>query len=197
MVFYENVLKRAKEKEQKEGISYPLKDGKLYTTFKIVYFIALTFGMLMNLFYIIGMLMFNADLPAFDDYKARFISVIALSVVMLGLAVASKFNANNIIAYIFGGSNLICSGTLIYIFSTLMQDDTVKFGIKISFYWRHLAPLLLVAISAAAMSLIVVFAYYRTKKAYNRVTEIIYDEYNSIPDYERPEWEEYLKNYEF
>jgi hypothetical protein len=47
------------------------------------------------------------------------------------------------------------------------------------------------------MALIVITAYFKTKKAYNRVMEIVYDEYNALPDADKPEWEDYIKNYEF
>ncbi len=197
MVFYDNVLNRAKEKEQKEGISYPLKDGKLYTSFKVVYFIALIFSIIMNLFYIMRVLILYAGTPEFSDYSVYFFTVVAGSIIMIALAVISKFNANKIIASVFAGGNLACAGVLSYVFASLLKDDTIKFGLNISFYWRHLAPFLLVTVSSISMALIVIVSYLRTKKAYNRVVEIVYDEYNELSNDDKPDWQEYLKNYKF
>ena len=53
------------------------------------------------------------------------------------------------------------------------------------------------ALCALGMVAVVVSAYFKTKKAYNKTLEIVYEAYNSIPTDERPDWEEYVSNYQF
>ena len=197
MIFYDNILKRAREKQVKEGISYPEKDGKLYNTFKFFYVVAFIFGNVMNLFYILGMLIAMTDNAHFSGNAGNVIAVAVCVVLLIGALIMSKFNDNLIIASIFGAINLGSATGLLLIFMKLMSDDTVAGGIKLNFYWRHLDPLAILAICAVAMSLIVVTAYFKTKKAYNKVMEIVFEEYNALADNEKPEWEDYIKNYKF
>lgn len=197
MVFYDNILKRARDKQIKEGIRYPEKDGKLYNGFKFFYVVAFIFGNIMNLFYILGMLIAMSDNAHFSGNSGNVIAVSVCLALLVGALILSKFNHNWIIATIFAGVNLGSATGLLLIFMNLMEDGTVTGGINLNFYWRHLAPLAILAICAVGMALIVITAYFKTKKAYNRVMEIVYDEYNALPDADKPEWEDYIKNYEF
>lgn len=197
MIFYDNILKRARDKQIKEGVRYPEKDGKLYNTFKFFYVVSFIFGNVMNLFYILGMLIAMSDNAHFNVNAGNVIAVAVCVVLLIAALIMSKFNAKPIIASIFGVVNLGSAIGLLLVFMKLMADDTVAGGIKLNFYWRHLAPLAILAICAVGMAVIVVTAYLKTKKAYNRVMEIVYDEYNALPNDDKPEWEEYIKNYEF
>ena len=197
MIFYDNILKRARDKQIKEGVRYPEKDGKLYNTFKFFYVVAFIFGNVMNLFYILGMLIAMSDNAHFNVNAGNVIAVAVCVVLLIAALIMSKYNAKPIIASIFGVVNLGSAIGLLLVFMKLMADDTVAGGIKLNFYWRHLAPLAILAICAVGMAVIVVNAYLKTKKAYIRVMEIVYDEYNALPNDDKPEWEEYIKNYEF
>lgn len=197
MIYYDNILKRAKERQIKEGVSYPEKDGKLYNFFKFFYVVAFIFGNIMNLMYVLGMSIALSDGSNLNIDVVSFITVIVCVVLMIAALVLSKFNRNLIVASVFGGVNLGATITAIFTFMHLMQDNTVAGGININFYWRHLAPLGILAICALGMALIVITAHFKTKKAYNKVLELVYDTYNSLPENEKPEWEDFVKNYEF
>ena len=197
MVFNENVLARTRVKEIKEGVNYPKKDGKLYKSFKWLYVIAFVYTMVINFLYTSGMLLMWENLQKNSQNLYYFISVLVLTAFLIGALILSKFNNNFIVSLVFGGVNLASSAALIFIFANLMPDSLVKFGLKISFYYRHLAPLLIIAICTAVMTFIVVSAYFKTKKAYSRVLEILYDEYNAIEDAEKPDWEDFIANYQF
>lgn len=197
MIYYENILQRAKTRQIKEGIRYPAKDGKLYNALKFFYIVAFIFGNVMNLMYILGMTIAMSDNTNLIIDIGSFITIIVCVVLLIAALITSKFNKNVIVASVFGGVNLGAAITAIITFKNLMPDDTVAGGININFYWRHLAPLAILALCAVGMALIVISAYFKTKKAYNRVLELVYDTYNSLPENEKPEWEEYVKNYEF
>lgn len=194
---YQNVLERATQKQAKKGVSYPEKDGKLYNVFKFFYVIAFIFGNFMNLLYILGMTIAMTDNANLIIDVGSFVTIIVCVVLMIAALIASKFNKNVIVASVFGAVNLGAALTAIFTFMHLMPDDTVAGGINISFYWRHLAPLSILGLCAVGMALIVIIAYFKTKKAYNEVLENIYYEYNKLPNEEKPDWEEYVKNYKF
>lgn len=197
MTYYKNILNRTREKQYKAGISYPEKDGKLYNTLKVFYVLAFAFANIMNLMYILGMLIALSDSAIASANVGNIIAVSVCVVLMIAALVASKYNGNAIVASVFGGVNLGSAIALLLIFMNLMKDDTVVGGINVNFYWRHLAPLAIMALCAAGMALVVITAYFKTKKAYNKVLEQVYEEYNTLPAENKPEWEEYAENYEF
>ncbi len=197
MIYYENILKRAKERQIKEGISYPQKDGKLYNFFKFFYVVAFVFANIMNLMYILGITIAMSDNSNLIINMESFITIIICVVLFIAALIVSKFNKNVIVASIFGGVNLGAAITAIVTFMSLMPDDTVAGGINLNFYWRHLAPLGILALCAVGMALIVIIAYFKTKKSYNRVLELVYETYNALPENEKPDWEEFVQNYEF
>ena len=194
---YQNVLERAAQKQAKKGVSYPQKGGKLYNVFKFFYIVAFIFGNVMNLLYILGMTIAMTDDTNLIIDIGSFITVIVCVVLLIAALIASKFNKNVIVASVFGAVNLGTALTAIFTFMHLMPDDTVAGGININFYWRHLAPLGILALCAVGMALVVITAYFKTKKSYNEVLENIYYEYNRLPNEERPDWDEYVKNYKF
>lgn len=196
MKFYENVMQRTKDRQYKLGKSYPQKDGKLYKTLKVFYILAMAFGLVMNLMYVTGILLF-IDEPRIASQAHIAIIVSILSVLLIAALVISKYNDNLIIAAVFGGVNFGCALTIILFFKNILLDDTVVGGLNIDFYWRHLAPNVIMALCALGMVAVVVSAYFKTKKAYNKTLEIVYEAYNSIPTDERPDWEEYVSNYQF
>ncbi len=197
MTYYKNILNRTREKQYKLGISYPEKDGKLYNTLKVFYVLAFVFANVMNLMYILGMLIAMTDNAHFSGNAGNVIAVSVCVVLMIAALIASKYNDNVIVASVFGGVNLGSATALMLIFMNLMKDDTAVGGININYYWRHLAPLAIMALCAVGMALVVVTAYFKTKKAYNKVLEQVYEEYNALPENEKPEWEAYAENYEF
>ncbi|MBO5358277.1 MAG: hypothetical protein J6A78_03045 [Clostridia bacterium] len=197
MTYYKNILERTREKQYKLGVSYPEKDGKLYNTLKFFYILAFAFANVMNLMYILGMLLALSDNAIATKNVGNVIAVSVCVALMIAALIASKYNANVIVASVFGGVNLGSAITLLLIFMNLMKDDTVAGGINLNYYWRHLAPLAIMALCAVGMALVVITAYFKTKKAYSKVLEQVYEEYNSLPENDKPEWEAFAANYEF
>jgi len=197
MTYYNNILERAREKEYKQGISYPQKDGKLYNTLKVFYVLAFAFANVMNLLYILGMLIALSDSAIATKNIGNVIGVAVCVVLMIAALVASKYNANVIVASVFGGVNLGSATALLLVFMNLMKDGTAVGGINVNYYWRHLAPLSIMALCAVGMALVVITAYFKTKKAYSKVLEQVYEAYNALPENDKPEWEDYAQNYEF
>lgn len=196
MKFNENILKRTREKQYKAGIKYSEKDGKLYNLLKVFYILAMAFALVMNLMYVIGILLFIDD-PLFSSQIDTAIVVSVISAFLIAGLVISKYNDNIIIAFIFGGVNFLCALISILFFKNILTDDTVLGGLDVDFYWRHLAPNVIMAFCALGMVLIILTAYFKTKKAYNKILEIIYEEYNLLPENEKPEWEDFASNYQF
>ena len=193
MVFQENILKRVRAKERKAGIYYPEKDGMLYNRFKGIYFLTSIFANVWNVLFVTGIAVLMEE-DQFICETLDFVTVAICTVLMIGALIASKFNDNLIVASAFGVVNIITSAVLSY--SYAMMQSRAK-GILLNYYWRHLGPLSISALCALAMTLIVLTAYFRLKKHYNEVLEEVYADYNSLEGDDKPEWEEYLKNYRF
>ena len=94
MIYYENILKRAKERQIKEGISYPQKDGKLYNFFKFFYVVAFVFANIMNLMYILGITIAMSDNSNLIINMGSFITIIICVVLFIAALIVSKFNKN-------------------------------------------------------------------------------------------------------
>lgn len=196
MVFNENIMARAKGREEKEGVFYQKKDGKLYTACKWLYVLAFAFTMVINTFYIIGILLIKYDSPSNTDISVNgVITVGILSALMIIMLILSKFNANKIIASIFGGGNVITSVCLIVVFAQILKNNLANLPAK--FYLLHLLPSAIIILCSVIMAWIVINSYLKSKKSYERVLEIVFSEYNALPDENKPEWEDFIKNYKF
>ena len=194
MVFYENILKRAREKQIKEGISYPKKDGKLYNFFQFFYVVAFIFANIWSLLYILAAIIFSEEMLTSSELP-NFITVSVSTLIMFMTLITLKFNDNLIAAGVFGGVNV--AGAVVLSETFFRMQEYSKDGVQLSYYWRHLVPFMIVCVATIGLTVIIFGAYFKTKKAYNRVMEIVYDEYNALPDNEKPEWEDFIKNYEF
>ena len=196
MAFNENILKRAQEREQKMGIYYNKKGGMLYNVCKWLYVLAFVFTMVINALYIIGILLIKSELPSNSTMNMNgFITVCILTAVMILMLILSKFNANHIIAGVFGGGNAITSVCLTIVFGQMLGNTYVNLPAK--FYLVHLLPLSIILLCSLAMALIVINSYLKTKKSYNLVLEVLFHEYNALPDENKPEWEDFINSYKF
>ena len=198
MVFHENILKRVRAKEKKRGKYYPEKDGILYNRFKFFYVVATLFANVWNFMFVISVLILNGEDETYFSNStlqlSDYIVVTVCSIILIGAFFASKYNDNLIVALSFGGSNLVACGVLIYYYAKIQMQAN---GIVLNYYWRHLAPLSITALCALAMSLIVIIAYIKLKKHYNEVLEEVYEDYNALETDDKPDWDEYVKNYKF
>lgn len=193
MVFHENILKRVRAKERKKGKYYPEKDGLLYNRFKFFYIVATLFANIWNVIFVTGIAVLAED-DVFLCKTSDYVIVTVSTLLLIGALVASKYNDNVIVASSFGIANVLASVVLIYIYAKMQMGAN---GIVTNYYWRHLAPLSITALCALAMALIVIVAYLKLKKHYNEVLEEVYADYNNLESGDKPEWEEYVKNYKF
>ena len=196
MVFNENILNRVKEREQKLGVYYAKKDGKGYKICKWLYVLAFAFTMVINALYIIGILLIKSELPSNSTMDMNgFITVCILTAVMLFVFILSKFNANPIVAGVFGGLNVILSVCFTIVYGQMLGNTYVNLPAK--FYLVHLLPLSIIILCSVIMAVIVINAHLKTKKAYEQVLEIVFREYNALPDKNKPEWEDFINSYKF
>ncbi|MBR6509013.1 MAG: hypothetical protein IKT38_00210 [Clostridia bacterium] len=197
MAFNEKVLARAKEREIKEGISYPLVSGKLYKTFKWIYLLAVIFNSVVTSFYVAGFILLYAEgiLGNVSKTKNYGISFALMILLMIAMLILSKFNTKPIIAAIFGSVNLFSSVFLIITFSNYYHEWLVTLNSK--FYLLHLLPNVIIAICSLVMTYIAISSYFKMRKSYNRVLEIIFTEYNKVPFESTPDWDRFVENFKF
>lgn len=197
MAFNENVLARAREREYKMGISYQKKDGRLYKTLKWIYALAVSFTAVITSFYVLGfiLLYFEDMIANVSKTKNYGISFVLNVVLMIAMLIISKFNEKPIIASIFGTVNLASSIFLVITFANYYHEWQVYLSAK--FYWLHLVPILIIILCSSIITFIVIRSYFKTRKAYNMVLDILFRQYNALPENEKPDWEEYVNNFEF
>ncbi|MBQ6825963.1 MAG: hypothetical protein IJP34_04820 [Clostridia bacterium] len=193
MKMYDGVLARVREMEQKRGIKYARTNGKLYKTLKVLYSIIGIWTFFMNLFFVLGFLLMYSNT---DSMSKALNPVITVSVCTLGLIAGYVLNCVklHIPSVIL---NILSSSFLIAVFAGLLQDTFGLWGYKVSFYWRHLAPILLIVIFSVFLTVIALREKYKTQKLYKKVTENLFDTYNigNEENISEEQWEEFLQNY--
>lgn len=227
MKMYDGVLQRVRQVEEKNGISYAKKDGALYKTFKVLLIIALIWTIGINLLIIMGSALSLSSLNSgvvatidgkdytqmeyweyqgedaekiasniINENRDRLINTSVCSVLIIAGAILCKFNL-----HIVGVVTTVAPSVYsIFYFMHKLTDSGGVVGLSVKYYWRHLAPLLLVIICITVMAIIAERARFKTRKLYKKVTENLFERYNvslaeggSLSD---EQWDEFLKNYD-
>ncbi len=190
MKMYDNILEKVRVYEEKRGIVYAKTDGNLYKGFKVFYILLFAFTFVMNSFFLLGTLLSET---LFTSLKDSIYTVAGLSVVLIASLVIMKFKNSiwaNIVSLLL---NLLACTGLCLTFGVLLQD---VIGFKISFYWRHLAPLCLMALVSVVLTVIALRAITKRNKTYKKIVENIYTQYTASEDttLSDEQWDEVLKN---
>ena len=197
MKMYESVLTRVRMVEQKNGINYAKTDGILYKTLRVIYSVIFFYTVIINLLFIAGMFLVRYGTDNFKSVKNLLISVCVCTGVMLAGYVMSFFKFKLTAGII----SVLPEILLIPLFGSAMKDTLGLFGFKYSFYWRHLAPLVLLVILNVILTAIAVRARVKTEKQYKKVTENLYKLYdvtvgNESDGITDEQWEIFLQTYD-
>ena len=193
MKMQESVLRRVRMVEEKNGIKYAKTDGKLYKALRVLYIITFAYTMGINLLFMAGMLLVYGGTDNFSGIANSLISVcICTAVIIAGLVLSFfrfKFSA--------GIMSIVPEIFLIPVFGAVMKDDLGFMGFTVSFFWRHLIPLLLLVILMTATTVIAVRARIKTEKHYKKVADNLYRLYKeSGADITDEQWEDFIKEYD-
>lgn len=189
----ESVLRRVRTVEEKNGIKYAKTDGKLYKTLRVFYAIVFAYTMAINLLYISGMALVYGGTEDFKNVVNSLISVCVCTALIIGGFVLSFFRFKLVAGII----SIVSEIFLIPVFGLVLRDSLGFMGFKVSFFWRHLIPLVLLVILMTATTVIAVRAKFKTEKQYKKVTDNLYSLYKqSGADISDEQWEEFLKNYD-
>lgn len=197
MKLNEKVLQRVRMIEEKGGIRYAKPDGKLYKTLRIISLILVIWTVGINLIFISGMLLVNSGTDNFKSIQNSVITVSVCTLFILAGYILSCFKFK----VVGGVLTVLPEFLLIPVFAQLMEDTLGLLGYKYSFYWRHFAPLLLLAVFAVWYTVIAVRARLKTEKQYKKVLDNLYEIYhlNSGEDtavITDEQWEEFLTKYD-
>ncbi len=193
---YDGVLKRVRILEEKNGIKYAKTDGKLYGALKVIYTIAGVWTVLMNLFFILGFLL---------QYTGTNSMPQALNYILIATVGTVLIIAGYVLTcckvYLTGGIiSVLAEILLIPFFGSILMDSLGFLGFKISFYWRHFAPLFLMLIFMVWMTVIAVKARTKANRMYKKVCENLYNMYNiSVANGDiisDEQWDEFLADYD-
>lgn len=193
---YEKIVKRVEFLEEKHGIKYAKTDGKLYNTLKVFYFISMIYTLGINLLFMISMIFVNMENEKFILDKNSMITVgCCTSVLIAGLIFSFiKFNITSSVL------SIIPLPMMFFCFSVLMRDSLGYFGYKLSFYWRHAIPIVILCALSVWMLIIALRAKIKFEKQYKKTFENVYEIYRSQTgsgdmSAEQTKWEEFLETY--
>lgn len=86
---------------------------------------------------------------------------------------------------------------LVVVFGAIMKDSLGVMGFKVSYFWRHFAPLLILVILMAVTTVIAVRARFKTEKQYKKVLDNLYALYSlNSDDISDEQWEAFLEEYD-
>lgn len=193
MKMHESVLRRVRMVEEKNGIKYAKTDGKLYKTLRVLYTIAFIYTMGINLLFIAGMLLVYGGTDKISGVLNSLISVSVCTAIIIAGYVLSYFRFK----LSAGIVSIIPEIFLIPVFGAVMRDSLGILGFAASFYWRHLIPLALLVILMTATTVIAVRERLKTEKLYRKVTDSLYEIYQSSgAELTDKDWEEFLNNFD-
>ena len=163
--------------EYKRGIKYAKVDGKLFNSLKVLYTITFAYNNLINLLFILGWLLMSGT-ESFKYITESLYIIIGCTVInVIGfIFICTKIKIAGII------TSIIPLGFSLLTFARLLEDATIRFGYKISFYWRHLAPITLMSFFLIFMLIIIIREKVKFKSTLKKIEEIIYNETVNITE---------------
>lgn len=196
MRYNENVLKRVRRLEEKNGVTYAKEDGRLYKTLRVCYGIVLLYAVGIQLLYLIGMLMMHFGTDRFPGIIEPIVTVAVCTVLILAGFILLFFRWKTAA----GVLSVLPEGILIYVFGSILRDETGLglWGFRVVYFWRHLIPLVLLMLFMTAMTVISVRARRKTEKQYRKVLENLYALYHvgEADELSEEQWEEFLEAYD-
>ncbi len=169
MKICDDVIQKVSAYEEKWGINYVKPGGKFYKFIMVLYVLALIFTTAINVFFALGVSMSETLLSAM---RTPLYTVLIFIVAHIAAIVLTKFK-NSIVATIcsFVINAVACVG-LVLTFAPLMED--VVGGYKVSFYWRHFAPLCILLVVNFIVNFIALRANIKIRKTYKKILDNAY-----------------------
>lgn len=185
------IIKRVKQYEEKRGISYAKTDGRLFGTLKVIYTILFAYTMAINILFILGWLLMSGT-ESFKYITDSLYTIIGCT----GLIIAGFVLICTRLKLLGSALSILPLILSVLTFARLLEDATLRFGYKISFYWRHLAPITIMLLLLIFMIVIIVKEKIIFNSNYKKVVNVIYAEYLTVNKEDSTvSWEEFLKNY--
>lgn len=193
MKMQESVLRRVRMVEEKHGITYAKTDGRLYKALRVSYTLLFIYTMGINLLFICGMLLTRLGTDNFKGILNSLITVIVCTVFII-TGFCLSFTRFKLAA---GLLSVLPEIMLIVVFGAIMKDSLGVMGFKVSYFWRHFAPLLILVILMAVTTVIAVRARFKTEKQYKKVLDNLYELYSlNSDDISDEQWEAFLEEYD-
>jgi len=146
----------------------------------------------MNFMYVVGFMMYS-DSEQMSLYKNSLITVSVCTALLILAYILTNLKLN-----VTGGIISTVSSVLTVLsVGNFLKDENGFLGYKISFYWRHLVPAVIMLLIIALLMFISVRERIKTDKLYKSVVNNLFEEYkrNHTGELSEQEWENFLKNY--
>ncbi len=190
MKMYDGVLQRVRKLEQKNGIYYADTDGKIYKTAKVFLIIAFIYNAIINALYLTGTLLVRID--EMDKYFVT--PAVCLGIIVVGFVLMLLKK------HIIGAPLVIVPAAVSVVFFRPLLEGEYVGTVQAKFYWGHLAPAILLVLTALIMAFVAIRAQIKLRKMYNRVVENIYNTYKvnfaEGEDIDEKQWEEFLEKFD-
>jgi hypothetical protein len=152
-------------------------------------------------FFPLGMYWMKVDAKKLENNIVSANKGLMLNAGISGAILILGFIFNRVKLYISGGVLMMLSSVYqAFYFMHNLTDSGGVVGLSPKFYWRHLIPLALIAISIVWITVIAVRAKIKLKKQYKKVTENLFTMFNvELTDGEflsDEQWDEFLKVYD-
>lgn len=197
---YDGVLKRVRELEWKYGIAYPRPNEKPYKIMRFFYVIFFLWTNIMNVMHIGSIWIKSTESESIMTDFGDATYFIGACTITLIIAYVLRL-LNNVYCHIGSFVLTLASGIgLLLTYAPWFEDLTGLFGYKIDFYWRHIAPIVLMVILLGILVYIYVNSEIKTERTYNKVIEALYDKYGTdsegVAKLTDGQWEEFIENYD-
>ncbi len=190
---FKSVLDRVDFIENKFGIYYAKTDGALYKTLKAIYSFAFIYTFFINLFTILGTALHIVDGDYTDSAYNNMVALIVFTAVLLFGSVLLWCKVNIIGSAI----SFVPTPFILFLFAKELEDKVGLGPFKAEFYYRHLIPLLIMAIVSLWMLIIALRAHIKRNKRYKQILQNVYEIFKlENPDnLSLDDWKDFVENY--
>ena len=188
------VLQKVRLIEDKNYIFYARTDGRAYKILKVIFTVFFAYTVFNNAIYAVGSLIVG------KNYLSEILKPVLTAVIGTVMLIAGFVFLNfkkHIVSFLL---TAVSSIGMIPLFADLLKDETAVNTYLPKFYWRHLIPLLALAILSLILTVIALRADIKTRKLYKSVVDSVREVYGADLDnggeLTDSQWDEFLKKYD-
>ncbi|MBQ6847583.1 MAG: hypothetical protein IJO62_01550 [Clostridia bacterium] len=188
------ILEIVKRLEAKNDIRYATANDIFYKILKVIYISTVCYELIINLLYMLSMYL-NDRADTSQGFLAYIITPLVCSLLLI-VGFIFQLKKINIAGAVL---SVVPSIVLIFFFRSITYAVEANTLMTV-YYWRHLAPALIISLTGFIMSFIAVRANIKLRKMYDKVVNSIYENYKvnlaEGGELSSEQWEEFLEKFD-